>query len=220
MSRYSGFNQQDAHEFLIDLIDCLHDEMKGCLTEIVRYGDSFDRQKDTLSELSTKRPRNNDEGESPPSTATTGSTQAMMGDIVEMVAKHVKCASCSTTESEGSVVLEEYLPTSRHFLAEVEETFTCTSCMYSRSKKVLSTYSWLLISDLFQETYRDISLVIDNPDDGANTLKHLLNTFFRKETRQLTCEKCGGLSADVESRVTTLPNALILHLKRFSYNET
>lgn len=131
MNRYVGFNQQDAHEFLIDLIDCLHDEMEGCLKDIIGYSKSLDNSGEILS---PKRPRVLEDVKLIPSPATD--TADFLSDLLGMVAKQAN-SSNTAPDADECPILDDFLPTSRHFRAEVEESFTCISCGYNRSKKVI-----------------------------------------------------------------------------------
>lgn len=133
MSRYVGFHQQDAHEFLIDLIDCLHDEMQGCLRDVIRYGMALDSPREKSS---PKRPRFLEQERQTP---LIPETDAFLGNLMGMIAQQTSNSSTTASDAEKGPALDDFLPTSRHFRAEVEELFTCISCGYSRSKKVESS---------------------------------------------------------------------------------
>lgn len=96
-----------------------------------------------------------------------------------------------------------------HFCAEIRVTLTCDSCCYSRHKT---------------EMYRHLSIEVGCEDEESNTMGTSPSTasvedgirrFFAPEKREIKCEKCFCETATQTMKLVRLPNALLLHLKRF-----
>lgn len=133
-SRYAGYNQQDAHEFLVDLLDAVHDEMYNCLKEV--YGKVVQESAiDNTSPSSIISTRSGTDGGASGGgmdkrrKLTDGSSFDIMADI----------PLAPVNAEQMQIELDALLPTSRQFQSLVEVTVTCTSCKYSRAKKVFNT---------------------------------------------------------------------------------
>lgn len=85
-----------------------------------------------------------------------------------------------------------------HFCSEILVTFTCTDCQAQRSKR---------------ETFRHISLGLDSIT--SYSVEEAFNDYFKPEKRDICCERCGCDTAIETMKFSRLPNALLLHLKRF-----
>lgn len=94
-----------------------------------------------------------------------------------------------------------------HFCSQVRVTLTCDSCSFARSKTEMYRYlSIEVASDSFSSSSTKCSAA--NVEEG-------LRRFFAPEKRKLKCEKCFFESATQTMKLTKIPNALLLHLKRF-----
>ena len=119
-------------------------------------------------------------------------------------------------EAAMPAYLASFIPTIRHFHAEVESTFTCKACGFMREPK--------------NEFYRIFSLNLGDDDVATAAssttgttnqprqlrLLDLLGIFFAEEERELACDHCSavGARATTTSRMTSTPGVLIVHLKR------
>jgi len=96
-------------------------------------------------------------------------------------------------------------PVDTHFGTEIRSRLTCDSCKYTRSQ--IEKYMFLSI---------DIHDGTTNGDDANNnSIEEGLRNFFAPEKLELKCEKCFCESATQTTEITRLPNALVLHFKRF-----
>lgn len=85
-----------------------------------------------------------------------------------------------------------------HFGSKIKVSHTCSYCGYCRSHV---------------EVYRHISLDID--PYSTTTMKECIDKFFQKEERHVNCPKCSCKEAKESREFIKLPNALLIHLKRF-----
>ena len=119
-------------------------------------------------------------------------------------------AAEAAVEAAMPAYLAAFIPTIRHFHAEVESTFTCKACGFVREPK--------------NEFYRIFSLNLgddDVPVAGTQSkqqlrLVDLMGSFFAEEERELACDQCCavGARATAASRMTSTPSVLVVHLKR------
>lgn len=104
-----------------------------------------------------------------------------------------------SSQQESSIV-------DAHFCTEIRVTLTCDSCSFMRSKR---------------EMYRYLSIEVGSDSDKDSTtpprasVEEGIRRFFAPEKRELKCEKCFFETATQTMKVIRLPNALLLHLKRF-----
>jgi ubiquitin C-terminal hydrolase len=94
-------------------------------------------------------------------------------------------------------------PVDKYFAMEVQTHLTCDSCSYRSSHL---------------EIYRHLSIDVGNDEDDQlceTSVIESLRSFFAPEKRHLKCEKCFSETATQTTTITKVPNALILHLKRF-----
>ncbi|KAL3854008.1 hypothetical protein ACJMK2_013292, partial [Sinanodonta woodiana] len=130
----------------------------------------------------------------------------VLDQLKEEVTKVGKATpSQSPSSSEGGVKQDYVNPTVTNFEFEVRHSITCFQC----GEEVTKT-----------EQYNDISVDLLKTRDPLHppNLQQALDTFFRKECIEYTCEKCGHTKSEVAHKFVRLPRVFILHLKRYSYN--
>ncbi|KAL9957804.1 hypothetical protein ACROYT_G034751 [Oculina patagonica] len=146
-TRFSGYHQHDAHEFLCQVFDQLKDDVSTCSSP----------PKDT------------------PKESNTLSTDS-------------KC------------------PVTRSFESGVVHTVSCKQCGESTPK---------------EEIYHAFSLVCDSSDMssfGAINMQTLIEKHFEDEELEYSCSKCESKEAVLSHSFSRLPRVLILHLKRYGYD--
>ena len=107
----------------------------------------------------------------------------------------------------GTVPLHRTLcPTRRNFTAAVRATLTCDACGD--------------VSERF-ETFRHLSVDLP-PGEAPATLDALLARFFAPESLERRCARdgCEGVCATLARRVVRLPRVLVVHLKRFRFENS
>ena len=100
----------------------------------------------------------------------------------------------------------EYLPTTRHFHIEIDNSLKCqnSQCSFARSNL---------------ELFRNLSLYLPQKRyNRAITLTELLDLYFNNEVVELKCEKCQMVGACKATKLHALPRVLVLHFKRFEAN--
>lgn len=96
-----------------------------------------------------------------------------------------------------------------YFTMEVRTHLTCDSCKYTRSNE-----------EIFRHLSIDIGPSDDDNDDNlaigdSPNVQEGIRKFFAPEKLELKCEKCFCESAVRTNEITKLPQAIIVHLKRF-----
>lgn len=130
----------------------------------------------------------------------------VLDQLKEEVAKVMKSTpSPSRSPREVTEGMEVVNPTLQNFEFEVTHTISCSNCPEEVTKA---------------EQFYDLSLEMPRRRAGSTpcTIQHALDLFFRKESIEYKCEKCGCCKAEVSHKFTKLPRVLILHLKRYNYN--
>ena len=117
------------------------------------------------------------------------------------------CDSCTFLDDKPLSQCNQSLCTGnlvdKYFAMEVQTHLTCDSCSHQSSHS---------------EIYRHLSIDVGNDEDDPlceTSVIESLRSFFAPEKRHLKCEKCFSESATQTTRITKVPIALILHLKRF-----
>lgn len=223
--RFYGSAQQDAHEFLIDLINVLHEDMEGRLKRFL-----FDSAKlNGISHLLLKNDSESLEKSVPIENISSSSSS-----------KGNKTDTRQLLSFPLSPQLLYLLPTVRHLHSCLTLQMQCTSCGLRKDPRL--------------EYYRDFSLDFDfdyevtvdghaesstvcaaGSGSGSSSrgsfgsfgqrqrvfkVEDLLKRFFAAENRDLHCDSCRikGAQTTVTAQISLLPHVLVLHLKRFKYN--
>ena len=153
----------DAHEFLSDLVDYLHDELAAPL---------MPPAEETASAQTTEASTTTKAGEG-------GRTSRLENkDPNEEGKEKEDKGTAAKTETSATEVQHDHgvLPTDEFFHLNVRVCLTCDSCGYSRSK---------------DEMYRHLSVDVGiDSDIDKCTVQRSLQQFFQPEMRELKCEKC------------------------------
>lgn len=215
-ARFEGFAQHDAHEFMCECLDAVEEEISAAY----RDGNIAVERIETKSEMGRAR-----EPEAAP--AKPASDALRRKDASDaFTRKASETATPNPTLSAprhltppstfrgsipggtpGTVPLHRTLcPTRRNFTAAVRATLTCDACGDVSARC---------------ETFRHLSVDLP-PGEAPATLDALLARFFAPESLERRCERdgCEGLSATLARRVVRLPRVLVVHLKRFRFENS
>ena len=186
-SRFYGHAQEDAHEFFLDLVNILHNELFSLRTFLFQ-GERGNYQGKVLS---------SDCSEDALSSANAAVTTLFSLD------KETEAGECETSSESEERRGFEMLPTTRNLHAEIEVKFCCTNCKMTHH-----------VTELYRDISVDIP-VIDTSEDNSVGVSQLLRSFFSPEIRELRCEECKCNRFKVSYRFHVLPRVLVIHLKRF-----
>jgi ubiquitin C-terminal hydrolase len=115
------------------------------------------------------------------------------------VVEDEKMETSDDDDNESDAVLLS--PIDTRFTTEVRVRLTCDSCKLTRSHK---------------ETFLHLSLEIGSDTEiCSSSIEDGIRRFFAPCTQELKCEKCFCDTATQCTEITKLPQALLLHLKRF-----
>ena len=215
--QFTGFEQQDSHEFLGTLLDLLHEEV-----EARDQGEDGDTKsgKSRSSQSLQKRKRSaspspslvseDEDTDSDGMPRTRSFVDLTMKDISSLLHGSEDGASSDQIEKEPTNVDETTTgkkmtsPVEAHFATEVRWTLQCNSCKFSRSK-----------TELFRCLSLDVAATDTKSDTCPTSVEEGLHRFFSSEKREIKCEKCFFDTATQTAEISKLPRALLLHFKRF-----
>jgi len=204
---FRGYRQQDAHEFLITLLDLLQDEMIKASNANINRKVTSGGKEDSNNADSTVVLVDADI-ESIEAEVTVDSNKSVDDHTMEDEDKdYVYISSASKTEENNSTDSKENKKqhVTDQFQMEITVKFTCESCDYTRSHV---------------ELYNHLSFEVPANNSIIFTVEDALAKFFVSETLSLTCEHCGSSSAIQKSEIQNPPRALLIHLKRFTVKGT
>jgi ubiquitin C-terminal hydrolase len=177
-SNFNNSTQQDAHEFFVGVLNRIHEELLLCKV---------------VPPLSSSKHDVNIVKPSKQNKKSKNKTTAWMKKWLD---------TDKITDERNF----EYLPTTRHFHIEIDNSLKCqnTQCLFTRSKL---------------ELFRNLSLYLPQKQQNRSlTITELLDSYFNNEVVELRCEKCSKVGACKATKLHALPKVLVLHFKRFEAN--
>ena len=212
-ARFEGFAQHDAHEFMCECLDAVEEEISAAY----RDGKIAVERIETTSEMGRAREPEADRLSDGRETPATGSAftrkrrRRRPPHPTLSAPRHLTPPSTFRGSipggTPGTVPLHRTLcPTRRNFTAAVRATLTCDACGD--------------VSERF-ETFRHLSVDLP-PGEAPATLDALLARFFAPESLERRCARdgCEGVCATLAGRVVRLPRVLVVHLKRFRFENS
>lgn len=174
--KFLGYQQRDAHEFLSDLIDNMHEEMqKESSTALSRVATQETPSSTHEEAVGTSAGATQVSDETPatiPAVPCLDTTKGAETEEAKIAAEDEAEQVSMETDAESPACR---LPTD-DFLLTVEVCLECDTCGYSRSKT---------------ETYRHLSIDILSDGEEDSSVSKSLDHFFQPEKRELKCETCG-----------------------------
>ncbi|XP_069108012.1 ubiquitin carboxyl-terminal hydrolase 37-like isoform X2 [Argopecten irradians] len=133
-----------------------------------------------------------------------------LGQVLDQLKEEVTKVASSTPSphrDESDTDTQYINPTVQNFEMEVLHSITCLNCQEVVTKA---------------EQFNDLS--VDMPRRRKNgdpsSIQNALDLFFRSESIEYTCEKCGSNKSEVTHKFTRLPRVLVLHLKRYNFDQS
>lgn len=177
--KFIGYEQRDAHEFLSDLIDSVHEELHPPKNNTNQNdsGDASNVNDQTDVNSTTEQ-----------SLEAANPAEDVVDDAKELPTNPAGAHETGTAAMDSRNDAAKTAFATDDFRMTVEVCLKCESCGYSRTKS---------------EMYRHLSLDIMS-DDGNKTacIPVSLNQFFQPEIREIRCEKCSeGTHASQSLRI-------------------
>lgn len=245
---FSSFGrQQDAHEFLTDLLNLINEDMISVIRSFLEELDRTRNPPPPPSSSSSPKVQNhhiigNVKGGGASAFPSSSSSSS------SSVSPPPSSSSSTDSSSKYEKAAEKLSFIGQHFESTVENSFRCLHCDHRREPK--------------EEVYRVFSIDIeygDNPFHGQDPatshddvdgdaiidlrdeqdividqllekerqqklsieLATIFGHFFNDEIRELVCEMCGNEGGQVliSSELVSVPSMLVIHLKRFKYED-
>jgi hypothetical protein len=236
--------QHDAHEFFLDLLSSIHEDLLAKMTAFLKL--KYPNQ--------LQSPVNATETPFSLPSPNIASPEHQQSNDVSMVSENN--TTSETIEHDGhdnnkelAALLDKHLnliPTQRCFYSEISNTLICMNCGYAREPIIESYTNYGL--DLFDNQQDDDQHMQQQENDNPNViaeespfsspfsirksasaaaaaatiaLDRLLDSFFQDDLRELRCESCQASSegmVKVKKSLQSMPQVLVIHLKRFKYD--
>lgn len=197
--QFSGFGQQDAHEFLSEVLDTINRETDFA----IRQKPMAEECKEVLCGASTDSACDGAAALQPRvmtmAALTDCSPNTTMATESPLSIRVSPSSACSVHRNNQSLNYRVNALPTRLFQSIMQVTMTCQDCGYERCK---------------DEPYRDLSLDLPagRPDTTVLALSDLLESFFNEQDdRVVTCERCHGNSSYNTSQCS--PHAAHTHGK-------
>uniref|UniRef100_A0A7S2HH47 Ubiquitin carboxyl-terminal hydrolase n=1 Tax=Helicotheca tamesis TaxID=374047 RepID=A0A7S2HH47_9STRA len=237
-SQFTGYRQQDAHEFLSTLLDLLHDEMSASVDKgdapqdekercLQRTCSSEDMEIDNGTEAQISGKKQGKDASVPAAKLMGGQSPAPAHNLRSSLRRSDSSSSNSSMESASDAPGKEIAETAAAPLSPKNNSSTTTpsasacaspvDAYFTTKVKICLTCNSCKSVRSKEEEYRYISVEVneDTKKSGGASLTEGLKNFFASEKREAKCEKCSCPTATQTMKITRLPRALILHFKRF-----
>ncbi len=225
--QFAGYSQQDAHEFLTDLLGHMDEEMIAAMVSGLNRQGAGKVAEDASDALFvspvtiTDVPKSAAKQQKPSvmnleeEMFEEPSSLELQGLLPAAASASIVSSSSSSDATQASSKTSQWLqklvktitPTSFHFESMMEMRFECTSCGYQHEPRI--------------EAYRDFSLHLaaDQSSQAEYSIAQLVREFLQREERELNCPRClEGKSVSITKRMVTMAPVIALHLKRFRYD--